>query len=381
MNRSAPFASCLKRFTFAAMLITALAQSTAAQSNCPVPPPTLLIPSTVTGEITIGSCKQGSEYHDIYFLQNLTAGRQLRFVVTRTTLPDIKFEMTRVTSNLQIVDVVLRYEFSKTTMTVDVEIPITQSTYSVFISGETSYATGGYTLTVSDLSSASSGAQIVPIVGHLAGSGGSQFRSDLKLYNPSNSLSTGRLVFTPRGQSADASDVSITYNIPPLGVRFFQDVYVAAFPGGSGAARLVIVPDASSSKPIVDSSTYTALSDGGELAQSPTVLTPTMFMSGKLVAALGKFGERSNILVMTGTQDATIYWTYRDANGVTVKITAVKYSHDGTFQIGASDLLGVAPAANGSIEANVVIGNARVALSPVNNVSNQGRWLDFQSTP
>lgn len=361
-------------------VIFLFATAAAAQSNCPSGGTILTIPSSVTGTVTIGSCKQGSEYHDIYHIPNLARGRQLRFVVTKTTLPDLHFEITYVTDFLTIVDIYNHYEYFKNSMTVDIEIPVTTQ-INIFVAGATSYSTGGYTLSVSDLSAAATGTpQIVPIVGHLSGVGGSVFRSDLKLYNPTSSVMTGKLTFTPRGQSQSPQDPSVSFNIPAMGVSFYPDVYLSAFPGGAGAARLVIAPD-SSSLPIVDSSTYTALPDGGELAQSPTVLLPTSFRSGVNVAVIGKSGERTNVLVMTGSQDATIYWKYRDQNGTVLGTSAKSYSHDATYQFAVSDLFGATPVANGSIEATIQSGSAWLALSPVNNVSNQGRWLDFQPVP
>jgi hypothetical protein len=226
--------------------------------------------------------------------------------------------------------------------------------------------------------------QIVPIVGHVTGAGGSAFRSDLKLYNPSSSTITGRLVFTPRNQSRSASDPSVAFNVPPFGVRFFEDVYLQGYPGGSGAARLTIVPDSTSSAPlVVDTSTYTANPDGGELAQSPTVSTiGDYYGSGrKLVGLLGKGSERSNVFVMTGPTDVTITWRLRDSNGVGSQTFTKNYAKDSTFQMSVSDITGAPPAPNASLEATIVSGSARVALSPVNNVSNQGRWADFKAAP
>lgn len=363
----------------AGALLLALSGTAFGQSNCV--DRDLAVPSTVTGEITIGSCKQGSEYHDIYHIHGLTAGRQLRFVLTKTTLPNLKFELTRV-QNLTIIDVINTSEYSKSSLTIDVEIPVTQDPYNVFISGITSYSTGGYSLSVMDLNTPNLSTQIVPIVGRLQGGGGSIFRSDLKLYNPTTTAMTGSLVFTPRGQSASGADASVRYNIPPQSVRFYEDVYSTAFPGGAGAARLAIVPDVPSAKPVVDSSTYTALADGGELAQTPTPFTSAMLFSGqKLVGMLGKSSERSNLFVMTGPADVTIAWRYRDANGVAMPAVTRSYPRDSTSQFPVSDIVGSTPGANGSIEATIQSGAARVALSPVNNISNQGRWIDFQVSP
>ena len=349
-----------------------------AQSNCPAGDRILSIPSSFTGEITIGSCKQGSEYHDIFHIPNVAAGRQLRFVLTRTTLPNLHLEITRV-ANLNIIDLYNKYEFSKTSIVADIEVPVTTQ-LNIFVAGGESYSTGGYTLTVSDLNTTTGTTQIVPIVGHVSGSGGSAFRSDVKLYNPTASTMTGKLVFTPRGQSETQQDTSVSYSIPPMGVAFYEDVYTVAFPNAAGAARLSIVPDGTSI-PIVDSSTYTALPDGGELAQSPTVLVPTSFRAGYQIAVIGKSSERTNVFVMTGTEEATIYWTFRDATGVQKSTTAKRYPPNATVQLSIADLFGTAPTPNGSVEANVVIGTARLALSPVNNVSNQGRWVDFQPVP
>lgn len=368
----------MPRFALLTLLLVSLTTSAFAQSNCV--DRDLVVPSTVSGEITIGSCKQGSEYHDIYHIHGLTAGRQLRFILTKTSLPNLKFELTRV-QNLIIIDVINKSEYSKTTMVIDVEIPVTQDPYNVFISGITSYSTGGYTLSVMELSAPSPSTQYVPIVGHVTGAGGSQFRSDLKLFNPSNTTLSGSLVFTPRNQSASSSDPVVRYSIPPMGSRFYEDVYALGFPGADGAARLAIVPD-TSLKPIVDTSTYTALSGGGELAQTPTVFTSaSLFADQKLAGFLGKASERSNLFVMSGSTDTTIVWRYRDPNGITTPGVTRTYGANGTFQFPATEVIGSGAAPNGSIEATIQSGSARVAISPVNNVSNQGRWVDFQQEP
>lgn len=249
---------------------------------------------------------------------------------------------------------------------------------------------GPYTLTVTvnggttEPPAATSNTQIVPIVGHVSGAGGSAFRSDLKLYNGSSSTVTGRLVFTPRNQSRSASDPSVPFNVPPFGVRFYEDVYLQGYPGGSGAARLTIVPDSSTSAPlVVDTSTYTANPDGGELAQSPTVSVAADFYPAgkKLVGLMGKGSERSNVFVMTGASGATIVWRLRDSNGVGSQTFTHDYAKDSTFQMSIADITGGTAAPNSSLEATIQSGSARIALSPVNNVSNQGRWTDFKVAP
>ena len=81
---------------------------------------------------------------------------------------------------------------------------------------------------------------------------------------------------------------------------------------------------------------------------------------------------------MTGPTDATIRWRYRDANGVAVATVIKNYVRDATYQVSVSALLGVNTVPNGSLEATIQAGQARAALSPVNNINNQGRWIDFK---
>jgi hypothetical protein len=226
---------------------------------------------------------------------------------------------------------------------------------------------------------------VIPIVGHLAGNQGSVFRSDLKLYNRGTSAITGVLVFTPRGQPAGASDPRVPFTVAGKSVLFYEDVYVTGFPGGSGAARLTIELDDVDSASLlsVDSSTYTLVSNGGELGNTPTVLRTSAFVSefrtpNRVAAPLGKDGERANLFVTTGPAGATVAWTYRDALGGDVREVTQDYGPDTTYQFSVASLIGVPPAPNASLEARITQGSAHAALSPVNNISNQGRWVDFR---
>lgn len=354
---------------------------TFGQTNCsPVP---ITLPFAVSGTLSISDCLQNGYYYDKY-KTNLTVGTQITIEASApstTTLSWLSVGIYRWIDSgpsLGWNRVIEKTEYTpeRNALKFDFQAPYSAD-YMFLLDGGSSV--GAYNFSVRLLGAAGP-KQIVPIVGHVTGSGGSEFRSDLKLYNPTSSTMTGKLVFTNRGQSATSQDASISYSIGPNAVAFFQDVYTTAFPGASGAARLAIVPDGSAA-PVVDSSTYTALANGGELAQSPTVLTPESFMSGVQVAALGKAGERTNIFVITGPQDVTINWKYRDAAGVQRATSSKTYAHDATHQFSVIDLLGVTPTPNGSLEATVVSGVVRIAFSPVNNVNNQGRWLDFQRPP
>ncbi len=226
--------------------------------------------------------------------------------------------------------------------------------------------------------------QVVPIVGHVSGSGGSEFRSDLKIYNPSSTPLTLTLIYTPRNQSASTADASEVLSIAPFEVVFLEDVYDFAFPGQSGAARLALVlADPYGPALVTDTSTYTLVGQKGELGQSPTIFTEAQYFGTgvKLIGLLGKATERTNLFVMTGQSGVTIRWRYRTSYGDPIQLVVRTYSPNATFQFGATDLLGFPPEANASLEATIESGSARIALSPVNNMTNQGRWADFKVVP
>ena len=220
---------------------------------------------------------------------------------------------------------------------------------------------------------------VVPIVGHVTGAGGSRFRSDLKLYNPTAQVISGTIVFTPRNQSGTGA--RLDYVVQPFAVVFFEDIHDLALPGEDGAARLTIFLDNGvQTFPVIDTSTYTATPDGGELGQSPTVFRNNQYFGAgsRLMGVLGKATERTNLFVMTGEAATTIQWTYREGeHGFEATITR-NYDRRATHQFSVADLLGFPPAPNAVLEALIEIGSARIASSPVNNITNQGRWSDFK---
>jgi hypothetical protein len=367
----------IHRLSALLLLCLAFAASSAqAQGSQCVQRP-LTIPSTVNGEITISSCINISDYYDTYQLTGLQKGRKLRFTMTKGTLLNMLVRLERSGST-----VIQASDYSKSTITMDVEIPASQ-TYNLIVKTITAGGLGRYTIAVADLDDPNATAQIVPIVGHVTGSGGSAFRSDLKLYNTAATPITGRLVLTPRNQSVGAGDLEMPFNVPAGGVLFYEDVYAVAAPGVNGAARLAVVPDNAATGLVVDTSTYTAQSDGGELGQSPTVFRASDFTAAPatLVSVTGKATERSNLFIMTGAAETTIIWTLRDANGVQLATVTRTYAPNATFQTSVSDVTGKATPPNGVLRAQINSGQARIAMNPVNNVSNQGRWLDFKPAP
>lgn len=353
-----------------------LAAGAAARAACVNQP--LAIPSTINDEVTLSSCISISDYYNKYELANLTKGRRLRISVTKITLPQILIRLERAGSL-----VLQSSDYSKSTLTMDVEIPA-DATYTLIVKAITAGSIGKYTLSISDLNDPYATAQIVPIAGRVVGLGGAAFRSDLKLHNTSAARIDGTIVITPRNQSAGTTDAQVPFSVPAGGVLFYEDVYGTLMNNANGAARLAVVPANGATGLIVDTSTYTALPDGGELGQSPTVFRASEFVKGPatMVSITGKASERSNLFIMTGNAETTIRWTLTDANGVQVRTATATYAPNATFQTSVADVMGVPTPPNGVLRAEVFLGGeVRLAMNPVHNVSNQGRWLDFKAMP
>lgn len=84
-----------------------------------------------------------------------------------------------------------------------------------------------------------------PVVGSVAGSLGSNFKTSLQLLNPTgSSILSGRLVFHRAGVSGSLSDPSITFAINPGEVFTYPDVVAAMGLTGLGSLDLVMAPSA-----------------------------------------------------------------------------------------------------------------------------------------
>lgn len=354
-------------------------------------------PVTVTGTIDTTSCLDNIGLLGDFYQFDVTAGQTMDVDMNSTAFSAymwlslgggdfIPTDIKQFLGSDGISRVVAHYTFTQS-------MTFTLEAASLWSDTKDHPWSGPYSLTVT-LSGGSTGGggqtggieSIVPVVGHLAGANGSVFRSDLKLFNPSVfNTATGRLQFTPLGQSASSTDAFINFTVAPNKVLFYSDVYAMAFPGGSGAARVAVIrtDTNTSDKLLVDTSTYTLLSNGGELGQNPTVFTPADFnapFTQHITGILGKETERTNLFVMTSTDPVTVTWSVWSADGNLINTVSRSYPAQATIQVPLADIIGGAKGntANAQIYANLGSGAARFAMTPVNNISNQGRWIDLK---
>lgn len=218
---------------------------------------------------------------------------------------------------------------------------------------------------------------IVPIVGSVRGAQNSVFKSDLKLYNPTDSTISGTIILTERNNAQSSDNPSLAYTLGPRQTLTWENIYDAIKPGAEGAGRLIIVPDAGID-PLVSTNTYTKLENGGELGQVPTPFTPEELYSNTTLAGIvQKAGQRHNSFIMTGPAGATVEYTARNpANGQTFT-TSATYAPNATYQLIGGAIPNLPH--NSSLEVKIISGSARYAGNNVDNTTNQGAWEDYKA--
>lgn len=77
----------------------------------------------------------------------------------------------------------------------------------------------------------SSIANVMVVVGSVAGSFGSQFKTDLQMLNTGSSTLTGKVIFHPAGTSGTQSDPSVDYSVAPGHVGGVPDIGSLGFTG------------------------------------------------------------------------------------------------------------------------------------------------------
>jgi photosystem II stability/assembly factor-like uncharacterized protein len=233
--------------------------------------------------------------------------------------------------------------------------------------------------------------EIVPIVLHLGGLNGSQWRSDLKLYNPTAKTASGSLTFTPRGKAAGAADPRRTFSLAANAVAAFPDAWTLAHTGGTGADRVVVRMDVDAAtgkafpSPVVEAVMRSLLPTGGDYGLCPRIVRSTELLGAgaRLLAILGASGERDSVYVTTGDGGATVQYTYRAGDGSGVTVATKSYAKGTTVQLvdPVKEIFGFAAPPHGSLDARVTAGAAWLAITHTNNATNAPRWLDFDPVP
>jgi PKD repeat protein len=110
----------------------------------------------------------------------------------------------------------------------------------------------------------------VPVVAHLDGVGGTPWRSDVSLANPSDARLPLQLLFSPSGSG---STTTREIELQPRESRLLSDLVATLFAAGDTRGGLVIVPPQEGPAPAVLGRTY-ARETGGNLGQGVPAAVP-----------------------------------------------------------------------------------------------------------
>jgi subtilisin-like proprotein convertase family protein len=165
--------------------------------------------------------------------------------------------------------------------------------------------------------------KFIPAVAHAAGANGTNFISDVYLFNRSDHALGAALVFTPSGQDGWSTFASVNVELAAGQAATLSDI-VGHTMETSGTGNLDVVGDAASL--VVTSRTYTTASSGGTYGQSiPAITTDGAAVIGGVdtpgtVAGLRDDAEfRTNIgLSEVGGGSGVVRITYFDASGAQV---------------------------------------------------------------
>lgn len=216
---------------------------------------------------------------------------------------------------------------------------------------------------------------IVPIVSHADGACGSVWRTDLIVWNDCyGSEVSCKLIFTERNQSMSDEDPTLSLDLPLYGPEVLDDVYSIVFPGKDGAARILLQGDEQCIK-VMAYTYHLGENDGKYGMQIPALSINELFSEGDTVGFFSSIftSERDSLFIMTGSDGATIEWSYSSYPFPVTKQT--QYAPNMTYQHfgGIKDIFGGEPPLF-FYHARIIEGSAHIAASHSNNITNDGRW-------
>lgn len=197
-------------------------------------------------------------------------------------------------------------------------------------------------------------AQMIPVVAHVVGVGGAEFRSDVRLSNTTGEDVIATLVFTPSARDGRSDFSSVNVALRPGQTAALDDIVSSVFhTAGSGSVEVLGDVHAASR-------TY-VLRDGGTLGQFvPAQLETTTLGEPALTASAFVDGRSRFNAAIVETSGAEVL--------VEVAGREVRLAPFAQLQF---------PVSEGAIEARVIAGNGTIAayLSQVSNVTHDAIFI------
>ncbi len=160
---------------------------------------------------------------------------------------------------------------------------------------------------------------IVPAAAHVSGAGDTDWRTDLRLTNPTETELTGTVTLLETGTDNSALDRVATITVPALGQVAIRDVLDATFAFSGTGALLVECADR---RLVATSRTYNQLAGGGTYGQ----YIPAVAVESALGA-----GERGELIHLSKTADFRSNVGFAGASAAAGRVTVELYGADGAL--------------------------------------------------
>lgn len=187
------------------------------------------------------------------------------------------------------------------------------------------------------------GTRVLPVVGTVAGSLGSFFRTAMQLHNAGTTRITGRLVFHLQGSPGSAGDPSLAYSLAPGETHSYADI-VAALGLANAIGSLDLTPDLGSAAPV---SSVRIFNDGGTAGTTGMTLEQLAVRDaiqagqrGILITPMDPAWARMNIGIRTLLDGVIMTVTVRDRLGAMIQSSQRAYPPTYFVQVPLGEFVG-----------------------------------------
>ncbi|MEO8216428.1 MAG: hypothetical protein ABI718_05035 [Acidobacteriota bacterium] len=212
---------------------------------------------------------------------------------------------------------------------------------------------------------------VIPVVASTPGDRGSYFRTTVQMYNSSDEVIDGRIVYHSAGSSGSASDPSLPYSIRPGQAVTVADLLPAMGQKGLGSADIVA---ANGVLPVSVIRIFDDNAPDGTAGMTERVfLTSEALTAGDravLLAPHDPVGQRFNIGVRALREGATIRVSVKSKENVLLKSMTKTYPATWFLQQSSAEFLGMTLSANDEIIIDIVAGKALIYGAATDNMTN-----------
>lgn len=212
---------------------------------------------------------------------------------------------------------------------------------------------------------------VLPVVGSVAGSFGSQFRTTIQLTNPTNATINGRFVFHPINTTGSDSDPDELYTLTAHKSVLLHPIETIFGTTGVGSIDVITFGTA---PPVISTRVFNDTGATGTSGFSEDAVAVENALgidqTGYVTLPDDLDNYRMNIGIRTLAAGATLSITYSQLSGATIASKTLSLGPNRLTQVPVQDFTGSAPAADASIAIKVTAGNAIIYSTTTDNRTN-----------